>query len=173
MLWLVVIISVVSSCLCSTPIYEGEYFKAYKLDDVLYKNRLTERRQEITRDDSRNIVEFPYNGTIPADDGSALFGDLEFFGTNKDGELIIRDTIVNQNYYDKVIIYYNRSLPGYYIEDVRVFNVGRQRAFGTYAGFHPTAGYTEVDIIVPAYKIVRVFVEIYVRIQGEMGFYIY
>lgn len=166
MLRLVVIALLVSFCLCFTPIYTGDHFKAYPLKNGHYKsNRLTERQEvhDVTEKGLRAYVEYPYNGTVPLDDDSPLFGDVEFVNRPKDGELIIRDTIVNQNYYDDVIIYYNRSLPGYYIEDVRIFNVGRQRGFTTYAGFYPSAGYAEVDIVIAAYNTVRIFIEIYVR----------
>lgn len=166
MLRLLVVVSLASFCLCADPIYEGEHFKVFRLKDApLRRNGLTERRegQDVTERGLRAFVEYPYNGTAPLDDGSALFGDIEFDYRPKDGELIVRDNIVNRISYEDIIIYYNRSLPGYYVEDVRIFNVGRQRGFASYAGFYPSAGYVEVDIIVAAYNTVRTFIEIYVR----------
>lgn len=158
----VLILSLASLCLCATPIYEGKYFKAYRLGD----GRTNVKRQEIqetTRNGLRSYVEAPYNGTIPTDDGSPLFGDIEFYSTRKDGVLIIRDTIVNQNPYDNVLIVYSRSLPGYYIEDLRLFNVGRQRGFTRSASIYHNSGFVESEILVPVYTTVRIFVEIYIR----------
>lgn len=163
MLRLTVSLFIVSLYLCSAhQLYDGGYFTIHSLKDRPSRGRSVNIRTE-RRDGSRAIVELPYNGTIPVDDGSPLFGDVEFDTTDKDGELAIRDTIINQNYNEDIIILYNRSLPGSYIEDVRVFNVGRERGFTTYAGFYPSAGHVEVDIVVAAYNTVRIFIEIYVR----------
>lgn len=157
------ILSLASLCCCySTPLFEGKNFKVYKLEDD-YTRAKGQEIQETTRSGFRSIVEVPYNGSIPQDDGSALYGDLEFETTNKDGELLIRDTIVNENYGENVLIQYTRNFPGYYVEDVRVYNVGRQRGFTTFAGIVHTIGFVQAEILVPANNVVRIFVEVYVR----------
>lgn len=159
---LAVVLCLASFCLCSNPIYEGSNFKAYKLEDG-YSRVKNQEVQETTRNGLRSFIEIPFNGSVPTDNGSPLFGDIEFSITRKDGELIIRDTIVNQNYYENVFIFYNRSLPGYYIEDLRLYNVGRERGFAQFAGIHHDVGYVEAEILVAAYNTVRIFVEIYMR----------
>lgn len=157
------VLSFVSLCLCSNPVYEGKHFKAYKLEEMASTRVKSQEFQETTRNGLRSFIEIPYNGSVPEDYGTPLFGDMEFTLTRKDGELLFRDTIVNQNYYENIIIEYNRTFPGYYIEDLRIFNVGRQRGFTTYGGIYHNSGYVETEILIAAYNTVRIFVEIYVR----------
>lgn len=159
----VLILSLVSLCLCATPVYEAKHYKVFQLESG---HRNVDKRQEIqeqTRNGLRSVIELPYNDTVPLDDGSPLFGDIEFYSTRKDGELIVRDTIVNQNRYENLLIVYNRTFPGYYIEDFRIFNVGRERGFTQYALISHNTGYVETEILVPAYNTVRIFAEIYIR----------
>lgn len=160
---LIIFLLCVSLCICSTPISQGKHFQAYKLQDDDFKTKRQEVH-EITKNGPKSIIEIPTNGTVPLDDGSAEFGDMEIDITNKTGELIIRDTIVNQIHNENLRIRYNRTLPGYYVEDVRVFNVGRQRGFVQWAVIYHYDGYVETEILVAAYNTVRMFVEIYVRV---------
>lgn len=108
------------------------------------------------------MVEVPYDDNVPLDDGTSIFGDLEFKTTKKDGVLSIHDTVVNQNSDTNVSILYSRTIEGYYVEDLVVFNVGRQRAFVLSGEIRHDEGYAEAQILVPAGQTVRVFVEIYV-----------
>lgn len=164
MLRFALLLSFASLCFCAiTPLYQGNNFKAFKVEDD-YPNFATRREvQENTKRGLRSIVEIPINGSVPVDDGSALFGDIEFSGTRKNGSLIIRDTIVNQNYYNNILIYYSRNVTGYYVEDLRIYNVGRQRGVGSYATIYHNDGYVEAGIIIAANNTVRIFAEIYVR----------
>lgn len=157
----VLILCLVSLCSSKIPIYEGRYFQAFQVEDFRTNDKRQEI-QEIVGNQSRSYVEVPYNRTVPTDNGSADFGDIEYYNTRKNGELIIRDTIVNQNRNDNVLIVYNRTLPGYYIEDFRIFNVGRQRGFTRSALIVHYPGYVECEILVPAFNTVRIFVEIYI-----------
>lgn len=85
----------------------------------------------------------------------------------KDGELIIRDTIVNQINDQNVFITYKRSLPGYYIEDMILYNVGRERGYVYSALIIHNLGYVDAQLLVAASNTIRIFVEIYVRVEEE------
>lgn len=168
---LVVIVILTTGCFGSKPHYKSKHYKQYKLEDVEYSQytkKTSERRefQKTVDGPLRTIVENPTNITIPEDDGSALFGDIWFWSTRKDGELIIRDTIVNQIINENVHIYYNRSLPGYYVEDMILYNVGRQRGFCYQAILIHELGYAEAQLFVAANNTIRIFAEIYVRAEN-------
>lgn len=83
----------------------------------------------------------------------------------RDGQLIIRDTIVNEINDQNIYIFYNRTLPGYYVEDMRIYNVGRQRGYAFRALIRHEAGYVETELVVAADNTVRIFVEVYVRAE--------
>lgn len=158
-------------CLAATPIYESKHYKVYSLKNLETSQLPTTKGkrefQTINAGKSRTITETPIvNTTIPEDDGSALFGDIWFFTTRKDGELLVRDTIVNQITTQDVYIHYNRSLPGYYVEDMILFNVGRQRGFSYRAVLIHELGYAEAELLVAANNTVRIFAEIYVRAEN-------
>lgn len=166
----VVIAAFVAICFASSPLYETEHYKIYSLEsersaasDGINKER---QFQEEVNGDLRTIVERPSTSTdIPEDDGSPLFGDIKFAGLRRDGELIIRDTIVNDIIDENVYIFYNRSLPGYYVEDMRIYNVGRQRGWVYRAVILHNIGYVETQVLISAGNTVRIFVEIYVRVE--------
>lgn len=160
----VLILSVVATiCLALSPLYQTSNYKVIQLKDSSSIRSIRQHKEakDVTRKGSRSFVEVPFNGSAPSDDGSPLFGDIEFTTTNKDAELLIRDTIVNQNNQEDILILYNRSVPNYYVEDFRIFNVGRQRGFGYYAGIYHTVGFVEAELTVAANSTVRIFAELY------------
>lgn len=164
----VVIAAFVAICFASSQLYETEHYKIFSLESERPAvNGIEERQfQEEVNGDLRTIVERPSTSTdIPEDDGSPLFGDIKFAGLRRDGELIIRDTIVNDIVDENVYIFYNRSLPGYYVEDMRIYNVGRQRGWVYRAVILHNIGYVETQLLISAGNTVRVFVEIYVRVD--------
>lgn len=166
----IVLATLLTSCFCSTPLYEAKHYKVFSFEDRQSRSENVQERREVqfgTPEDLRTIIETPTNGTVPTDNGSPLFGDMMFTITRKDGELIIRDTIVNQITDQNVLIYYNRTVPGYYIEDMRIYNVGRERGSARWAHIAHIAGFVETEIAVAAYNTIRMFVEIYVRIENE------
>lgn len=167
MLRVFIVVGLIAFCLASTPLYETKHYKAYSLkNNELWDTRERREFQKNIGGNLRTITEVPTNSTIPEDDGSALFGDIWFWSTNKDGELIIRDTIVNQITDEDVYIHYNRSLPGYYVEDMRLFNVGRQRGYSYRAVLIHELGYAEAELLVAANNTVRIFAEIFVRVDN-------
>lgn len=152
-------------CFGSKPIFESKHYKQYRLKDVESSLiKITEAKE--LQKNIKTIVEASTNASIPEDDGSALFGDLWFSRTNKDCELLIRDTIVNQITNENVHIYYNRSLPGYYVEDLILYNVGRQRGYCYQAAIIHELGYVEARLNVAANNTVRIFAEISVRSEN-------
>lgn len=170
MLRLSIVVLVAFSALCfgSTPLYEAKHYKTYiSRDGESRLDTIHEQREFQVESEGylRTIIETPTNDQVPQDSGSPLFGDIEFSITRKDGELLIRDTIVNQVTDQNVYIYYNRTLPGYYVEDMRLFNVGRQRGFVGWAHIAHNDGFVESELSVPANNTVRIFVEIYVRVE--------
>lgn len=164
---LVLLVSL-SFCFGSFPLYETKHYTAFSLEDVQSRLDTIEKNREFQLESGgelRTIIERPTNSSVPEDDGTALFGDIWFTTTRKDGELIIRDTIVNQLNDQNVYIYYNRSLPGYYVEDMRLFNVGRERGYVYRAYIAHNVGFVDAQMLISAYNTVRIFVEIYVRIE--------
>lgn len=164
----VVVAAFVAVCLSSSPLHETRHYKEYSFDSVRSQLRSPKERreyQEVVNGELRSIVETPTEDGVPLDDGSALFGDIKFNGLRRDGELIIRDTIVNENNDQNVFIFYNRTLPGYYVEDMRVYNVGRQRGWVRQATIIHNFGYVETELLVAAGNTVRIFVEVYVRVE--------
>lgn len=155
MLQLAIALFLISLCHRAAPIYEGKHFLAYRLDDVSQISS-----QQIQENPKRSVVETPYNQSVPVDNGSGTWGDIELDFTNKELDLVTRDTIVNQNNNANLFLFYNRTVPAY-VEDVRVYNVGRQRGFVRYVAIYKNSGYVEVEILVAAYNTVRIFVEIF------------
>lgn len=111
--------------------------------------------------DTRSTVESPWTGTIPGDTGGN-YGDLEFYQTTNNGELYLRETIINGNTSQNVLIYYSRTLPaGRTIRDVKFLNFGRQRGYVRSASFSASTRFIEAEILVAAGNEIRMFVEIY------------
>lgn len=163
-----ILVIFLSFCFALTPLYEARHYKVFSLENEQTRLTTIEEEKEVqlgSKGDFRTIIERPTNTSSPPDDGSALFGDIWFTTTRKDGELLIRDTIVNQITDQNVYIYYNRSLPGYYVEDMRVFNVGRQRGYVYRAYIAHNVGYVETQLTIAANNTVRIFVEIYIRVE--------
>lgn len=167
MLRLLLLLAFAAFCLCANPIYQAKHYQVFKLEDRHPDRKHPSEPREFQEGSGaalRTVVEQPYNGSVPFDDGSALFGDIEFSTTRKDGELVIRDTIVNHDFNGfNVSVFYNRSLPGYYVEDFRIYNVGRLRGFGAVAAISHNAGYVEAQLLISAHRTVRIFAEIFVR----------
>lgn len=112
--------------------------------------------------DTRSTVESPWTGTIPSDNGAGNYGDLEFYSTTNNGELYLRETIINGNTNQNVLIYYSRTLPaGRTIRDVKFLNFGRQRGYVRSASFTAASRFIEAEILVAAGNEIRMFVEIY------------
>lgn len=166
----VVIVALVAICLGSSPLYETRHYKVFNLENESTKLRSIKEGREYQEEyngNLRTIIERPVDANVPEDSGSASFGDIFFNGLRRDGELIVRDTIVNQINDQNVFIYYNRSVPGYYVEDMRIYNVGRQRGWVYEATIWHNIGYVETQMLVAASNTVRIFVEIYVRVEDE------
>lgn len=164
----VVLSTLIALCLGSDPLYKTKHYQVFSLEDAQRGPCNIKEYKEFqleTTGHLRTIVETPTNDSVPTDGGSPLFGDIWFSTTEKDGELLVRDTIVNQITDQNVYIFYNRSLPGYYVEDMIVYNVGRERGFGYLALIVHDLGYVEAHLVVAAYNTVRMFVEIYVRAE--------
>lgn len=167
----IVTATLVAICFSSSPLYETEHYKVFSFNSK--RLQLTEAKenrqyQENVDGSVKTIIERPTNSSVPEDDGSAQFGDIEFAGLRRDGELVIRDTIVNQINNENVYIFYNRTLPGYYVEDMRIYNVGRQRGWVYRALIGHNVGYVETQLLIAAGNTVRIFVEIFVRADEEM-----
>lgn len=161
----VVFTALVAVCFGSKPLFKSKYYRGYSLRHAeSFLRNVSEKgeTQQNVEGELRTIVEAPTDNTVPEDDGSGTFGDLWFRSTKKNGQLIVRDTIVNQIKNENVIIVYNRSFPGYIVEDIIVYNVGRQRAFCCQLFMKPPSGYAEASLYVAANNTVRVFVEVYI-----------
>lgn len=168
-LQILVIILLTTFCFGSKLLFESKYYKGYSLEDVNSPLRRVDERREFQQNIEgklRTVVEFPTNNSIPEDDGSATFGDILFRTTKKDGVLIVRDTIVNQIKTEDVQIIYSRLFPGYYVEDMKLFNVGRQRGYCYQAYIGHPAGRTEARMYIAANNTIRMFAEIYIRAEN-------
>lgn len=169
MLRLAVISVLVAAAFAATPVLQGKHFTAYKLQDTDINTKSPKafgEYTEVVNGQTRTIIENPTQYEVPEDTGGN-FGDLEFSGRPKTGRLISRDTIVNQDYEEDVHIYYTRTFPGYYIEDMRVINVGRERAFTRSGSISHALGSATANIYVGRGKTARVFIEVYVRADNE------
>lgn len=176
----VVVAAFVAICFASSPLYEADHYKIFSFESERSPvSGIKESRefQEEVNGNLRTIIERPSTTSdIPEDDGSPLFGDIKFAGLRRDGELILRDTIVNDIIDQNVYIFYNRSLPGYYIEDMRIYNVGRQRGWVYRGVILHNVGYVETQLLISAGNTVRIFVEVYVRVeesekQNNIGYF--
>lgn len=140
----------------SQVLFKGRNYNIFKLSKIKHRNSTS-----FWSSDNRATVEKLYAGGVPKDNGKDNHGDLEFVGTLSNGTLIDRQTIVNDDYEDDVVIRYNRTLPGYYVTDMKVLNFGRQRGYCHSANIWHRAGKVDAEIIVLKGKAVRMFIEIY------------
>ncbi|KAL3284483.1 hypothetical protein HHI36_018644 [Cryptolaemus montrouzieri] len=99
--------------------------------------------------------------SLPDDDGTTNWGDLVHGNRQSGDSLIVRDLIIypTVNSLDLHIDYNPAFRNHRNITSVRFINVGRQRAFCVeiYIYYYGI----EVDLIIPAFKDVRVFLEVY------------
>lgn len=146
-----------------TPVQESEYYKVYYLSDVDFQE-LKAARSYSKYDGFRSVIEQPYNGTWPADNGGN-YGDMEFSSTRKNGTLIARDTIINQDSSQNLLVIYERTFNVSYVEDFKLLNFGRNRGWGWYAIISHNRGYVSGEILVAAGHKIRVFAETYVRVE--------
>lgn len=147
--------AVVSS---SSVLYESKYYKIVKLSDLKQEKKENALYWDTY---SKNAIVEIYEGILPKDDKRGNYGDLEFIGTYKNGSLVVRDTIMNDYYEEDVAIIYNRTLPGYYVTDMKILNFGRHRGYAHSANIWHRAGKVDAEVVVLAGKMVRIFVEIY------------
>lgn len=155
-------VAVLLSCIviifASSVLYESKYYKIVKLAELK-----KEKKQHALYWDtySKNAIVELYDGVLPKDDKKGNYGDLEFIGTNRNGSLIVRDTIMNDFYDEDVAIIYNRTFPGYYITDLKILNFGRHRGYAHSANIWHRAARVDAEVIVLAQKMIRIFVEVY------------
>lgn len=163
MVQIVVLLSILIAGISAMPLEEGMHIKIVPLaDDIKFEINPTRRQYETVVDGhSRSTVESPWTGTIPGDYGGN-YGDLQFYATTNNGELYLRDTIINGITNQNVLVYYYRTIPaGVTIRDVKFLNFGRQRGYARSAAFSTTGRYVEGEILVPSGYEIRMFVEIY------------
>lgn len=163
MLRLAVVSLLVAAALATTPIFQGKHYTAYKLHDADLKAqpvRAYGEYTEVVNGVGRTIIENPSDYDVP-DDTGGNWGDMEFDTRDKTGTLVNRDTIVNQYNEVDLHIFYNRSFPGLFIEDLRVFNVGRERGYVQSGMIAHAAGFVDAHIYVAKGNTVRLFVEVY------------
>lgn len=153
-----IILAFVAIVFASSVLYESKHYKILKLADL----KKQKKQNALYWDEySKNAIVEIYDGKLPKDDKKGNYGDLEFIGTNKNGSLIVRDTIMNDYYEEDVAIVYNRTFPGYYVTDMKILNFGRHRGYAHSANIWHRATKVDAEIIVLAGKMVRLFVEIY------------
>lgn len=156
-----------ATALAATPVLQGKYYTAYRLDDVDLNStlpRVLGKYLEGVDDQTRAIFESPsVNYDIPEDSGGN-FGDIEVDERPKNGTLIGRDTIVIRENEGDLYILYTRTFPGYYIEDMRVINVGRERAWGGGGLIGPEIGFVVAGMYVKAGNEAKLFVEVFAKI---------
>lgn len=163
---LVLLLSFFGVCFAVTPLQTTPHYKIYALSDVKLAKRLplgvTTLQDPSDGISKKTIIEYPYNGTVPADYGGN-FGDLEFPRTLKNGTLIVRDTIINERFDQNILLYYYRYLPEYYVEDFKLLNFGRLRGWVRYGAIYHSIAEVEAEILIEAGNQVRIFAEIYTR----------
>lgn len=162
MLQHVILLSVLSTAISLVPVEEQQYYKIYKLSEVDFEARQSEYH---LNEGLRSVVEYPYSGTVPEDDGGN-FGDITFPSSvvNKNGTLIARDTIINTDDSSNFLIIYGRTFNSTYVEDFNLLNFGRQRGWAYRATIHHNVGVVEGEILVAAGNIVRILAEVYARV---------
>lgn len=144
-----------------TPVEESVFYKVYQLSDIDFQQLKTTRFRG-NLDGSRSVVEYPFSGEVP-EDGGGNFGDIEFPTTAKNGSLIARDTIINENTSQNLFVYYERTFDAY-IEDFKLLNFGRQRGWAQRATIHHNVGIVSGEILIAAGNRVRIFAETYARV---------
>lgn len=157
MLVVVVILCLVSANLALTPVEENQYYKVFRLSDVNFEE--LRAATSLINGGFRATVEKPYNGSIPQDTGGN-FGDLEFSDTPKNGTLISRDTIINEDTSQNLYVVYTRRY-NTSVSDFKLLNFGRQRGWSWSIAMYPAAGYVQGEILIAAGNKVRMFAEAY------------
>lgn len=157
---LILISFFISASLAITPVEESVYYKVYYLSDVDFQE-LKATKYQGNLDGSRSIVEYPFNGQVPEDNGGN-FGDIHFSTTLKNGTLIARDTIINEDTSQNLFLYYERTFDAY-IEDFKLLNFGRQRGWTQRATIHHNVGIVSGEILIAAGNKVRILAESYAR----------
>lgn len=155
----------------SEPLLSGKHFTIYRAPDLQLRGAKVTERTETTfgvGKDMRTIIEYPLEDDdyIPNDSGGN-FGDIEFDLEDKDGDLLARDTIINNMYPFNIAIHYNRTFDGFYVKDFKILNFGRERGWAWYASMNHYYGIVETEIYVPAGKEVRIFAETYGNLLDE------
>lgn len=150
-----------SATLAITPVEESVYYKVYRLSDIDFQELKTTKFQG-KLDGSRSVVEYPFSGQVPEDDGGN-FGDIDFPTTLKNGTLIARDTIINADASQNLFLYYERTFDAY-IEDFKLLNFGRQRGWAQRATIHHNVGIVSGEILIAAGNKVRILAEAYARV---------
>lgn len=160
---IVSVLFLASAAFALTPIEESAYYKVYRLSDVDLEE-LKAVRSYANYNGPRSIVEYPANQTVPEDDGGN-FGDIEFSSTLKNGMLIERDTIINEDTSQNILIEYERTFNGSYLEDFKLLNFGRQRGWSFTATIHHSLGLVYGSILVKAGNKVRILAETYAKVE--------
>lgn len=162
MLGIVLTLFLASSTFALIPAQESAYYKVYHISDISFEE-LKALRSRNKYDTIRSTTENPYNGTVPQDYGGN-FGDLEFVTTFKNGTLIGRDTIINENSFQNLLVLYERRYNTSYVEDFKLLNFGRQRGWTWSATIHHNTGLVTADILIAAGNKVRILAETYARV---------
>lgn len=147
----------------AVPVEQSKPYRIVPLtSDIKLEKTLVRREyQTVVNGDVRITVDAPYSGTIPSDSGGN-FGDLEFYSTTNNGELYLRETIINGNTNQNVLIYYERTLPaGQTIRDLKLLNFGRQRGYVKQISLSASKRQVTAEILVAAGNEIRMFAEIY------------
>lgn len=150
-----------SATFALTPVEEAQYYKVYHLSDIDFEE-LKAARSHGKNDGLRSTIENPFNGTVPADDGGN-FGDLLFSSTLRNGTLVGRDTIINEDTSQNLLVTYERTYSEEYIENFKLLNFGRQRGWVWSASIHHNTGLVTADILIAAGNKIRLLAEAYAR----------
>lgn len=143
-----------------SPLYEVKQYKLSEVDLSSISPTTYGEHIVVTDGHTRSVVEVPHGGGVPPDEGGN-FGDIEFAWRPKTGRLIARDTVVNRMRDEDIYLTYSRTFPGYYIDDLRVYNVGRERGYTISASMSHDAGGVQAGIFLEAGKTMRMIIETY------------
>lgn len=154
-----------AAAFAASPLHQAKHYAIYRLADVdVARTSLLAPKEtfEVVNGTPRTSVTYPYGDNV-AEDSGGNFGDMEISITVKNGTLVARETIVNDVFEDNVLVSYSRTFPGYYIEDLRAYNVGRERGATRYGHISHELGFVEAEIVIAAGNEIRIFVEVYAR----------
>lgn len=162
MIQVVFVLCIIVPALSMNLVEETEYYKVYALSEDDLRLMASQGKRESF--DGKTVVERPFNGFIPPDNGGN-YGDLTFSPSmvRKNGTLIARDTIINSNSDSARLITYERQFDNTFIEDFQLLNFGRQRGFARNAEIYHASGYVIAEILVRPNNFIRMFVEVYKR----------